>query len=457
MRRPLSLRARLAVAVGFSALALLGAIGVLLVHVVDNQMHDNARREALRALAKAKLDLVNGVASAEITAIQPGDTTIEFVFSEQFDADGQPNADDLFTTPAPRDDTSLDNVAPGETRVVRRDVAGHPVLLAVTTVSLASGRYTLAAAAPLTETERTIATLRSATMFAVPALALALGGLATLVSGRALKPVATMRTQADAISHGTLHRRLTPAIRSKELAALAETMNGMLDRLESAANNQRRFASDASHELRSPLTTIRAMIELAAQETSSGTTPTRAVALAEIDRLDTLVNDLLTLSRLDEAGLSSPHEIDLDDIVITSAQAIGRAGLSIDVSHVGAARIVGDHNALAGLVRNLLSNAARHAESAVVVSLSQSDDGRIDLIVDDDGPGIPQHERARVFERFTRLDNARSRDAGGSGLGLAVAASATRAHGGSISVADSPTGGARLHAILSADGRRATS
>jgi signal transduction histidine kinase len=168
--------------------------------------------------------------------------------------------------------------------------------------------------------------------------------------------------------------------------------------------------------------------------------------------MDRLVGDLLTLSRLDELdgnGRVEAADIDLDDVVATHVAAVRRPGLRIDTTGVGAARITADRRAMDGLVRNLMDNAARHANRLVTVTLSTpADGGHIELTVDDDGPGIPAAQRARVFERFARLDDARSRAGGGTGLGLAVAAAAAHAHAGTITIHDAPIGGARFVVTL---------
>jgi signal transduction histidine kinase len=224
----------------------------------------------------------------------------------------------------------------------------------------------------------------------------------------------------------------------------------MLDRLEGAAGRQRQFVSDASHELRSPLTTIRTKVEVASlhPELVDWSEVTHTV-LGEVDRLDDMVGDLLQLARLDETGgaLASRGEVDLDEVVNAETARLRAMGVEIDDSGVAAARVQGDRAALARLVRNLTDNAARHARSRVAVSVAM-DDGDAVVRVDDDGPGVPLTDRERVFERFTRLDESRARGAGGAGLGLALVRAVAVAHGGSVRVLDAPLGGARFEARL---------
>jgi signal transduction histidine kinase len=163
--------------------------------------------------------------------------------------------------------------------------------------------------------------------------------------------------------------------------------------------------------------------------------------LAETARLEALVADLLALARLDEQQALPREEIDLDDLVLEEAARM--RAVPVDARGAGAVKVLGERKSLAQLVRNLLDNAARHAASRVEVS-TRLEDGAPVLFVDDDGPGIPEAERARVFERFTRLSSSRSRGDGGAGLGLALVQRVAEQHGGAVCVERSPLGGARL-------------
>lgn len=293
----------------------------------------------------------------------------------------------------------------------------------------------------------------------VPALVAVMAIVTWFVTGRSLRPVERMRTEVETIRAARPDARVDVPDTGDEVARLAATMNAMLDRLDRAAEGQRRFVSDASHELRSPIATIRQHAEVAAAH------PHRAdvaelseVVRAEALRLQELVTGLLELSRLDEGGIGAWRPVDLDDLAL---DAVARArtnagggaagvgvgaeggGVRVDGAGVGAARVRGDARILAGVFQNLVDNAVRHASTRVTVALVEDGPDAV-LTVDDDGAGIPPGERERVFERFVRLDEARSRDAGGAGLGLAIVRDAVRAHGGTVTVTDSPLGGARF-------------
>jgi signal transduction histidine kinase len=272
--------------------------------------------------------------------------------------------------------------------------------------------------------------------------------------GRALAPVEAIRREVDEISAAQLHRRVPQPKAQDEVGRLAATMNRMLARLESARNSQRRFVSDASHELRSPITTIRQHAEVALAHPDRMTAQELAdVVLAEQYRMQGLVEDLLLLARADEHVPLSRAPVDLDDLAFEEGHRLRSAtSKRVNTSGVGAARVRGDADALRRMVRNLGENAARYASSRVDIALADRD-GAVMLTVDDDGPGIPETERERVLQRFVRLDEARSRDDGGSGLGLSIVDEVVRAHGGSISITQSALGGARIQVTVPADGR----
>jgi len=274
---------------------------------------------------------------------------------------------------------------------------------------------------------------------------LVVGGTTWVVSGRALQPVEAIRQEVEAIGAEDLHRRVPAPDTADEIGRLARTMNAMLVRLDDATERQRRFVADASHELRSPLTGIRARLEvdLAYPEGADWRATERDV-LEDAVRLQHLVDDLLALAASDAAASdrSARAPVDLDEIVLSEARRLrSRSEHRIDTAGVSGAQLQGAPDALARAVRNLLDNAARHARSTVTITLRESATA-VTLTVTDDGPGIPPEERARIFERFARLDDGRARDVGGTGLGLAITHDIVVSHGGTIEVDNAP--GARF-------------
>jgi signal transduction histidine kinase len=288
----------------------------------------------------------------------------------------------------------------------------------------------------------------------IPVLLLVVAATTWVVTGRALRPVEAIRREVAAITDAELDRRVPAPGGRDEIARLAGTMNAMLDRLEAGRDRQRRFVSDASHELRSPIATIRHELEVARADPAVVDVDALAGRLlAEDLRMQALVEDLLLLARSDEGRLGGTRRpVDLDDLVLAEAARLRQLGaVAVDASGVTAGQVVGDAGQLGRVVRNLADNAARHAAGVVRFGVG-SDDRGVRLWVADDGPGIPVADRARVFERFTRLDASRARGTGGYGLGLAIAAEVVRAHGGTIGVDEGPDGGARVVVALPASG-----
>ncbi|KNY04850.1 sensor histidine kinase [Microbacterium sp. GCS4] len=306
------------------------------------------------------------------------------------------------------------------------------------------GDETLVLAVPLDDDDDALQTVALLLAVAVPLLLVLVAITTWLVVGRALRPVTRIREEVDGITAERLHRRVEVPASADEIAALATTMNGMLDRLDAAATAQRRFVSDASHELRSPLATIRQHAELA--QAHPATTSIGELAEVVSDeglRLQGIVESLLLLARLDEGATSLTESVDLDDVALSEVRRLRARGLDVDGSGIQAARVHADPRLMGQLLRNLADNAARHSVGRIAIGVTESA-GTVSVTVEDDGHGVPPAERERIFERFVRLDEARSRDAGGSGLGLAIARGIAGASGGSVTIDDSRWGGARF-------------
>jgi len=270
--------------------------------------------------------------------------------------------------------------------------------------------------------------------------------------GRALAPVERMRREVDAVTATNLERRINDPGRADEIGRLARTMNSMLDRLDTSQRAQRQFVSDASHELRSPLASLRQYAEVAqAHPDRVNLDDLSEAVLDEGDRLERLVAGMLLLARVSErSATATGTAVDLDDLMLAEARRLrDTMALSIDSTGVGPARVHGDQNLLGQVVRNLVDNAAQHASGRVSLSLGPVD-GQALLVVEDDGHGVPPGERDRVFERFVRLDESRARASGGTGLGLAIVRESVQAHGGTVRVVESTLGGARFEVRLPA-------
>ncbi|RMI47521.1 sensor histidine kinase [Actinomadura harenae] len=256
---------------------------------------------------------------------------------------------------------------------------------------------------------------------------------------RTLAPVNAIRSELAEITATESERRVPVPPTRDEIRRLAETANATLDRLDAALERQRRFTSDASHDLRSPITGARAQLEEALMHPDGADWPRVAQnVLVSLDRLQAIVADLLALARLDAAANAGDEEVDLARLVSTElARAVRDTHTSVDLDQGVVVR--GDRLQLARLLTNLLTNAERHAVSRVSVSVAGEGDEAV-LTVADDGAGIPPEDRELVFQRFVRLRESRDRDPAGTGLGLPIAREIARSHGGTLTIADSETG-----------------
>jgi signal transduction histidine kinase len=315
------------------------------------------------------------------------------------------------------------------------------------------GDWVVVAGRSTAQADSTLATVGIMLAIAVPLLIALVAVTSWLTARRALAPVERMRREVDAVTGTDLSRRVPEPEVDDEIGRLAHTMNGMLARVEASAATQRRFISDASHELKSPLASLKQYAEVARlhPDRISQAELSEAV-LDEGGRLERLVQGMLVLARADERALPlTLAEVDLDDLALAEARRLGQAAtVATDVSGVAPARVRGDLGLLQQLVRNLADNAARHATGRVAFSTA-ADAAGVSLVIDDDGAGVAPEDRERVFERFVRLDDARARDTGGSGLGLAIVREIAAAHGGSVRIDDSPLGGARVVVRLPSD------
>jgi signal transduction histidine kinase len=344
--------------------------------------------------------------------------------------------------------------APGESVVLSVDGApvGRPGVLyrvAVVGTHPATGADRVLAFQSLTVARNAQNVVLRVAAVGVPLLLL-LVGFATWASvRRALRPVEQIRARTAEIGVADLSARVPVPAAEDEIAALARTMNAMLGRLEAAVAAQRAFISDAGHEMRSPLAAIRTEMEVA-QRVGLGERTIEDL-LGETARLERLVADLLLLARADEGAMTLHRDdVDLDDLLRDERQRLRtRPGLTVTAA-IAPARTVGDRAALARVVRNLVDNAARHAAGRVHLACGIDGSGAW-VEVCDDGPGVAPEDRARVFERFVRLDDARAREDGGSGLGLAIVRELVAASGGTVQLDDGgPLPGARLRVVLPA-------
>lgn len=423
-------------------IALLVAAVAMVVTLRSSLQRDVEATARLRAQDVATA-LENGAASGGPTLGDADDSFVQIVDSSGTVIRSSPKVDGL---------PPVGNLAPGESFRLAGlpQEEDDPFMVVVTSANAPEGRLTVLVGRSLDPVEDSTSIVARILVLGIPLLLGVVVITTWHVVGRALRFVESIRAQVAAISASELHRRVPDPPGNDEIARLAETMNAMLARLESEQQRQRRFVSDASHELRSPVATIRNQAEVAlAHPDRTGLKELAADVLAEDLRIEKLVDDLLMLARSDEHR--SPlafRPIDLDDFILEEAKRLrDSTTLTVDTAAVSGGRTLGDISQLRRVVSNLADNAARHANRSVTFGLHEEDDWVV-MTVDDDGPGIPREHRQTIFERFTRLDQARDRDHGGAGLGLAIVRQSIHAHGGTVLVDDAPIGGARLEIRL---------
>jgi signal transduction histidine kinase len=410
----LSVRVRATVAATAVVAVALVVAAVVLDGVLGDSLRDSAELDASRRAA---------VTAEQLTTMVPG----------------QPTDPDVQVLPADTVGRFAAGVAvkgpevspPASPSWVSTDfvVAQKPVLT-VDGPAVVTSRASLMPAAAARDT------LWAVLLPGIPALVLLVAGLTWAAVGRALRPVAAIRRELADITATDLHRRVPVPHAGDEIAALATTTNATLDRLEQAVDRHQRFVADAAHELRSPLAVLRTRLEI---EPAAGP-ELRDEALADVERIQRLSTDLLLLARLDAGEPPETADVDLSQLAAEeAAPRRARSDVAVTLRIEDGVVVSGSDGQLRRLVSNLVDNAVRHAGTSVEVRLSETGAGAV-LDVVDDGPGIPAAQHELVFDRFTRLDEARTRDSGGSGLGLAIVRDIAVRHGGTAEVVAGPPG-----------------
>jgi signal transduction histidine kinase len=429
--RAISLRARLTLVATLALAVGLTAAAALLIVVT----HRSGLSTVDGGAEKAGQDVAALYQSGRLPQVIPV-TNIQSAYVQVVDAGNQvvgasAQADRLVPLLRP---TELAAVRAGVRLSLPGDRAGMDTQLRVVGVPAGSATVVVAVGTDqLADSERVV---RRWVYRAGPALLLGLALLVWLLVGYTLRPVAELRRGAADLSGRDLDQRLPVTAARDEISRLATTLNDMLDRIDASRRRQRSFVSDAAHELRSPIAGIRTQLEVAQRTGEWDLAATEA--LAEVDRLSRLVDDLLLLAKLDERRGVRPGLVELSALateLVAARYASPRVPVSVQAG--APVEVAGDPDALRRLLANLIDNAVRHARTAVVVSVCADPPG---FAVRDDGPGIPPADRERMFDRFARRDDARARDAGGSGLGLPIARELARAHQGTLTLGDAEPG-----------------
>jgi signal transduction histidine kinase len=423
-----------------TALAI-AAGGLLFLHQLRADLNDTIDSGLRAELADLAQELTS---SGHLPPLGPGDDPI---LVERLDGTlivASPAAAGRSLTAAQRQ-----NALAGDL-VFDADVAGvnNRVLLSTVAAAPPTGRVFVAVANDTDISDDAVERVESGLIVAGPLAALLAGVGAWLLADTALRPVQRMRREATNIGEHDPERRLAIPTTHDEVAALGATINGLLDRLNLALERERRFVDDASHELRTPLAILRTELELAIRPGRSAKAIRAAVADAsqETERLTRLTDDLLVLARADShRPILRTKPVQVAELLATTIRSRHARRPAIELHCPEDLRIVADPDRLGQAVGNLLDNSIRHTPAGTLITLTagRGNDGRIVLDVIDAGPGLAPTFLAAAFERFHRAEQARSRDTGGTGLGLPIVRAIAEAHGGSVHLVNNPDGGAR--------------
>jgi len=431
-----SLRARLTLVTSAGlALALAGA-AVLLVNALRlsliRGLDDSARQGAVEVAA-----LIDQNRLPDPVPVGSGTVTIQVLDAQGRITNVSPGADRLVPMlPLAQAQAAART---GQGRMLAGPPLGMPSLLRVVAVRANGGQVVLAGVL-FAQASDSIATLAKAVLIGTPLLFFLLALAIWLVTGYTLRPIAELRRGAAEVTQTGVPRDLPVPPARDEVRSLAVTLNDMLARLADAQQRQRALVSDTAHELRIPIASIRTQLEVALDHPDGlDWAETARDVHADTLRLARLTENLLLLARLDEQRIRhSP--VDLAAVCTSVADRYGAARVPVLADAPYPCLVTGDPDALSRLLVNLLDNAVRHAASTVRVSVC-AEDGWAVLVVTDDGPGIPAEDTERAFGRFSRLDDARSRDGEeGAGLGLAIVRATAEAHGGSVTLGDAGPG-----------------
>ncbi|MEU9715230.1 HAMP domain-containing sensor histidine kinase [Streptomyces sp. NPDC047976] len=450
-----NLRARTALAAALAMAAVLTTGGLWLHSLMRSNLLDNTtgRTELAARKVAAQLDTRTLPPGGRLPAPDGG---VDLVLVR--DAHGR----DVASTAAgtPKDPPHLDGLRPGPGQDSRSAVLppAHPgaqrrVVVAVEAPGPpgAHDPHTVYAVTVLGDVDDATRAIATGLLAGAPPLTAFAAALAWWATGRALRPVTAIRTGLAAVTASELDRRVPDPGGGDEIAQLARTVNDTLDRLERSDARQRQFTADASHELRNPLAAVRSRLEVAlAMERPDRASV--AAALADTERLQRIAADLLFLARLDGGPAPRPEPVDLALLAAEDAARRPAPRVPLRLEAPAPVPAYGDPARLERALANLVDNALRYADAGVVVRAAARD-GRAVLEVADDGAGIPEADRDRVFERFVRLDADRGRASGGTGLGLAIAREIARAHGGGVRALGAPGGRGALLELWLPSGR----
>ena len=437
-RRGWSLRTRL-VLLATIGLAVGLAVGGIALTVLLRAGLERASDEAARRTAQDVVVLVD--AGRLPDPLPAGGTTLVQVVDQQGRVLAASAGADRLVPAVSADQLSAALAGPVTVPGAQFGVLG-PVRIIALPAGTAGDPSTVVVGSPAGDIDDAVRVVRTALIIGFVLLLAVLAAVVWLFVGATLRPVEALRAGAEKITGANSTDTLPLPDSADEIRRLAETLNDMLARLEVSRKRQRAFVADAAHELRSPLTSLRTQLEVAA---ATGDEPDAADLVAEVDRLSGLVEDLLLLAKVDDGSPPPKERLDLGELAVTVAKRYAAARVPVVVQVSLAPAVSANGGAMTRVLANLLDNAVRYAATRVTVTVGPGSAGPGTaggtlVAIADDGPGIPAADRERVFERFARLQDARDRDSGGSGLGLSIVLELITQQGGSVTIGDTRTG-----------------
>ena len=442
-----SLRARITLlATTLFSVALILA-GVILLFTVGKSLLNTLDSSAERSGAEVAALVQTGRLPQQVLAGSGGVSLVQVVDGNNRVVAASPGADNAVSVLRADE---LAQVRAGKHLTVGGDRASLDQSLRVVGIKadIRAGQRTVLVGTDLGRVFDSSRLLERALLFGGPLIIGAMAALTWWITGLTLRPVAALQRGAAELSAAGLARsRLPEPTAEDEIHSLARTLNDMLDRLDAATSKQRRFVGDAAHELRSPIASLQVQLEVARRlDQSAAMRELTDDALLDVERLSHLIDDLLTLARSDERGPTRTRmPVPLQELACAVVANYRDARLAVSAVDGPAATVLGDRDGLHRVLVNLVDNAVRYGNTAVTVEVQlrparPGTPGVAVLTVADDGPGVPANKRERVFDRFYRLDTARSRAEGGTGLGLSIVREIVAAHGGAVRLRDNAPG-----------------
>jgi signal transduction histidine kinase len=438
-RKHFSIRARLTSIFVFAIALILTFIGIALVNLVHHSLETDAKNQIQGDMQRTQQFFVNQKSTSAHTVVlaMHGDVVVQVtnVSGTKIWAASSPIAHAPILAHEMRSPTSINGmgvrlVHSSQTSAMAPEISSAQVA----TIYTKRGPGLVFGFVYAKGISHNVRVLLASLMISFPLLLLISGVLIYFGMGLALAPVESIRRRVDAIAASDLTKRVPQTGGDDEIARMAKTVNAMLDRLEAASQFEQEFVSNASHELRSPLTTLLVTTERAQHD------PERAdwrevgeVVMREGRRLETLIDDLAWLARHDEHRPDmQSSDVDLDDLLFEESQRVRLLStLDVDTTMIQPTRVKGDPAMMKRMIRNVVDNATRYASTELRFD-SHYEGAEAVVTVEDDGEGVDVAQSARFFDRFVRADRARSRHSGGTGLGLAIVSEIVLRHGGSV-------------------------